>query len=565
MSLPSPPLHPLWAFISKNIKKLAKNNDFSLVKVFMMGDKTKIFIEKAKVVHGDKYDYSKVKYNKAIDKVCIICPIHGEFWQTPQVHLRGGGCYQCGLEKIRTKNTTSKEEFIERAKKVHGDKYDYSKVEYVNNCTKVCIICPIHGEFWQTPQVHLRGGGCIKCYNESKSKTSEEFIAEAVKIHGNKYDYSKVEYINAHTKVRIICKEHGEFLQTPCNHLNGNGCPKCKGKILSETRRKPLDDFINEANIIHNNKYFYNEAKYITCDDKITIICPIHQQSLAEDEICKHIEDKIGKGKIIRRINNIFGNKLEIDILIPSLNIGIEYNGLYWHSEEYGKDRFYHVMKTDMAQEKGIKLIQIFEDEWTENKELVLNKIDHILGISNSLPKIFARKTSVKEITLKEAKEFFAKNHIQGFVPSTLYIGAFYDDMLIGAISFKQEKENEWNLTRMATDINYICIGVCGKMFSFFTKKYTWKKIKTFADRRWTNSKEDNIYIKLGFKLKEVLKPDYRYIVNKKRVHKFNFRKKILSEKFKLKKDLTEKEMANILNLKKIWDCGLFKYEMVQR
>ena len=124
---------------------------------------TKDFIEKAKQIHGDKYDYSKVEYVNYKTKVCIICPKHGEFWQNPHHHLsRKQGCHLCnGGVNLNT------EEFIDKAKKIHGDKYDYSKVKYIDNRTKVCIICPEHGEFWQTPNCHLNGQGCPKC-NQSK-------------------------------------------------------------------------------------------------------------------------------------------------------------------------------------------------------------------------------------------------------------------------------------------------------------------------------------------------------------------------------------------------------------
>ena len=121
----------------------------------------------------------------------------------------------------------TKEEFIAKAKLVHGDKYDYSKVEYVGALTKVCIICPKHGEFCQEANSHLRGQGCPKCKYEKQTCTTDEFIAKAKKIHGDKYDYSKVEYVNDRTKVCIICPKHGEFWQTPNHHLSGCGCPKC--------------------------------------------------------------------------------------------------------------------------------------------------------------------------------------------------------------------------------------------------------------------------------------------------------------------------------------------------
>ena len=198
---------------------------------------TEEFIKRAKKAHRNKYDYSKVIYENCNKKVCIICPKHGEFWQLPITHIKGGGCPKCAGVK---KHTT--EEFIELAKKVHGDKYDYSKVKYINNKTKVCIICPKHGEFWQTPNTHLSGQGCPKCSyehgrcNKVSSKTAwngkDGFIKKADIVHNNKYDYSKVKYINNKTPVCIICPEHGEFWQRPDNHLHGQECPVCKTSKL---------------------------------------------------------------------------------------------------------------------------------------------------------------------------------------------------------------------------------------------------------------------------------------------------------------------------------------------
>ena len=136
--------------------------------------------------------------------------------------------------------------FIKNAKNVHGDKYDYSKVEYVNAHTKVCIICLEHGEFWQTPSNHLSGKGCILCANVKKI-TTEEFIKRAKEVHGNKYDYSKVEYINNKIKVCIICPIHGEFWQMPINHLLGRGCKVCVGNSYNYL----TNEWVQKAKEIH--------------------------------------------------------------------------------------------------------------------------------------------------------------------------------------------------------------------------------------------------------------------------------------------------------------------------
>jgi len=203
---------------------------------------TEEWIASARKVHGDKYDYSKVNYVNNKTNVCIICPEHGEFLQNPKNHLKGNGCPKCANEATGERRRLSKSEFIKKSREVHGDKYDYSKVEYIDNKTKVCIICPEHGEFWQRPHDHLNGRGCRTCEIEKRTLTKEEFIKKAKELHGDKYDYSKVTYVGAHTKIRIICHEHGEFWQRPNDHTKGAGCPKCNLSHLERSMMNYLDE-----------------------------------------------------------------------------------------------------------------------------------------------------------------------------------------------------------------------------------------------------------------------------------------------------------------------------------
>ena len=261
------------------------------------------FVEKARLVHGNKYNYSKVNYINNRTKICIICPKHGEFWQRPGDHLNGCGCVECFNDDKRGKssqlNTIS---FIEKARKIHSDKYDYSKVEYVNNHTKVCIICPRHGEFWQTPNDHLDGCGCPMCgriiANRKTSSNKEHFIEKARKIHSDKYDYSKVEYVNNHTKVCIICPRHGEFWQTPHSHLCGRECPYCKTSKME----KEISMLLKENNIkysLHERKLFKTnvELDFYLPDYNIAIECQGEQHF-------KPIKHFGGNEKYRRRIKN---------------------------------------------------------------------------------------------------------------------------------------------------------------------------------------------------------------------------------------------------------------------
>ena len=544
-------------------------------------NKKEEFIRKSQYKHYSKYDYSKVEYIDSKTKVCIICPEHGEFWQVPSSHVRGCGCPLCAKEeksKMRRGNTDT---FIYNAIKVHSTRYNYSKTNYINSRTKVCIICPEHGEFMMTPSNHLNGQGCPKCMG--KQMDNGLFISKANEVHGDKYDYSKVEYIDSKTKVCIICPEHGEFWQVPAKHLYGRGCPKCSMEHRKDRQKISYYEFLKKVKKVHNGKYSYSDApNFNGMHSKIEIICPKHGvftqlaydhlaghgcpkcaaiESEAEREIYEYICSLIGSDEVIKKDRSILNGK-EIDILIPKYNIGIEYNGLKWHSEEFNKDSEYHLFKTNECKKKGVNLIQIFEDEYLFHKEIVFEKIKHILGKSEDKPKIYGRYCSIVEVNNETAKIFLEKNHIQGYGKSSVCLSALYNGKIIAVMTFKKFDNGNWELTRFASDYKYICCGVGGKLFKYFIKKYNPNEVKSFADRRWTVN-DENLYIKLGFELDGILKPDYRYVYSDKtteRIHKFNFRKNTLNRKYGLPLIMTESKMAKELGYYKIWDCGLYRY-----
>jgi hypothetical protein len=211
----------------------------------------KQFLEKSKLKHGEKYDYSLVEYKSSNKQVSIICPKHGIFQQKPYDHYNGNvGCPICGKKKLDTK------EFIEKSKLKHGEKYDYSLVEYGKNNTKeVKILCTIHGVFHQKPLLHLRGSGCPMCSGNIK-KTTEQFIEKSKLKHGEKYDYSLVEYQNKLTVVNIICPKHGIFQQRPNLHLQGFGCKSCNESRLE----KKVRDFLESKKV-----KFISQKKFTDC------------------------------------------------------------------------------------------------------------------------------------------------------------------------------------------------------------------------------------------------------------------------------------------------------------
>ncbi|MDC1358951.1 endonuclease domain-containing protein [Gammaproteobacteria bacterium] len=209
---------------------------------------TEDFIRRAKEAHGFKYDYSKVKYIGANKDIKIICPEHGPFWQRASNHMTGRGCDDCGdIDRLKYK-TKSHRDVLSDFERVHKGKYSYEKVNYINSKTNITINCPIHDDFSQLPTHHLQGSGCPKCRDEQTSirhsKTQDDFIQQAIKIHGDKYDYSKTIVSGSHNYLIVTCPKHKDWEVLQTNHLSGYGCPKClhkaEGRICEYILKKNI-------------------------------------------------------------------------------------------------------------------------------------------------------------------------------------------------------------------------------------------------------------------------------------------------------------------------------------
>lgn len=241
---------------------------------------TEIFIERSLEKHGTLYDYSKSNYIDSGTKITITCSIHGDFLQTGVRHWTGQGCPECGKIKIIAKNTRTQGQFLEKATFTHGDSYSYAKTDYIYGGEKVIITCKIHGDFEQTPNAHLSGQGCPKCgrirSTKESTKTQDQFLEKASKVHNNFYDYSKVHYIGDKQRVTIICPIHGDFNQIPNNHEFGQGCPRCGELSKANSQRYNTDIFIEKSNKKHNFLYGYSKTNYISSKEKVTIECPVH-------------------------------------------------------------------------------------------------------------------------------------------------------------------------------------------------------------------------------------------------------------------------------------------------
>lgn len=236
---------------------------------------TETYVARAREVHGDRYDYGKVVYVSAQDYIEIGCPDHGTFRQKARAHLLYG-CKKCGHLRNADERRLDKQKFVSLSRNKHGNRYDYSNVEFRNQHEKVEIICPEHGSFWQPVNDHLKGHGCAKCGKKKGVATRQtgripyDWKGRAIQFHGDMYDYSESKFLGWNKKVTIICHLHGPFDQLPTNHLRGNGCPTCR----QEKARLGFDQFVQRANERHGDKYDY--VSYCHEKNQVGIVCAIH-------------------------------------------------------------------------------------------------------------------------------------------------------------------------------------------------------------------------------------------------------------------------------------------------
>ena len=325
--------------------------------------------------------------------------------------------------------------------------------------------------------------------------------------------YDLLNYVDNTTKIRIICPIHGEFTQRPNNHLQGNGCPHCANN--ESKGESEIFGFLN---------------KFIGCENK----------------------------------NRTILDGREIDIYIPSLKIGIEYDGLRWHSEEFGKGRSYHLKKLDDCSKKGVRLIHIFEDEWVEKKEVVKSRLMNLIGKTDR--KIYARRCEIIDIDIPVATAFLKDNHIQGACSSQYRYGLYYDGELVALMTFGKLRKNlgseategKYELLRYCSKRNTNVVGGASRLFKHFLKQTNPNEVTSYADRRWNSGK---LYEMLGFTLSHKSQPSYFYVIGGKRHNRFNFRKdKLVKEGY----DASKSEHQIMLDRKiyRIYDCGclVFKY-----
>ena len=291
-----------------------------------------------------------------------------------------------------------KNEFIKKARLIHGNKFIYDKTDLNNRDEKgrIIITCPIHGDFLQTPGSHLAGRGCNLC--SKPIYDTKSFINESIKIHGNKYDYSKVKYIDSHTKVCVICPEHGEFFVSPNNHVRGKGCKQCAIEKNASRCRLTFEEFLERAKKVHGDKYDYSKVEYLNNSTEIAIICPEHGiffqtpghhmdgegcPICKESKLEKLVRENLEKDNIeyVKEYSPKWAGKFRYDFFIPSKKIVIECQGyhhyypVYYSTKEKGIKNYIKRVKDDLkkkelCEKNGLSMIYFTNDKLKKSNEI---------------------------------------------------------------------------------------------------------------------------------------------------------------------------------------------------
>lgn len=400
--------------------------------------------------------------------------------------------------------------------------------------------CPTCGHTWEAPVNRMHTNltkkktiGCLQCYRNKQRSSPLSVTDPDIYDHispDNTIDISQVT--KASRKEIIFDLDCGHSVTiSPRKMSRKNGklqLPQC---ATCQTHSVKYSDISQNTTVYNSNS------------------------SQKEEELFAYIKSIISDDVIIvRNDKELLGGK-EIDILIPEYSIGIEFNGLYWHGEAQGKHRNYHKDKYLQAQQKGVQLITIWEDDWDENKTIVQSMIAYKLKRSTG-KKVYARKTSIHHIDISTARDFMNAYHIQGYTQGSYYLGLYDNTGQLVAVSIWRKNKTSLYLDRYATSIQVV--GGMGKFLSYVIKQsYHWgfDEIITFSDHEVSDG---GLYETLGFEKDKVLKPDYKYVVDKKRVHKFNYRRKRFKNDPDLIYDenLSEAEMARLNGIDRVWDCG---------
>lgn len=457
-------------------------------------------------------------------KVIVICPKHGEYEVNIRTLLKGDGkCKACANTQTEEHFNEKKNEFITKDKEIYNGKFSFNIDDYKGWTQPMLFTCNDCGHtFTRTPMGHVSHGfkNCSKCaakiYGEERTKTNDQFVAESQAIFGDEFGYDRCQYTKSNNKVILFCKKCGKYFEVEANaHLTRHqGCP-----------------------------YHYRN------------------RSKAEDEIIEYLKT-FGVDPYYG-YRELLEDRYELDIFDEENMFAIEYDGIFWHNEN-NKPRTYHLNKSIECEEKGVRLIHIFEDEWKNKKKQDIWK-SMLANIYKKTPnKIYARNCEIKYVDKRECYDFLDDNHLQGKCASKIRFGLYYNGELVSVMTFGSPRHfiggsnHQYELLRFCSKKYTSVVGGADKLFKFFVKQYSPNSIVSYADRRWSTG---GLYEALGFKLYNKSRPNYYYVIKNERKNRFNFRKKILIEKYGCPEDVSEHDFCKSQGWYRIYDCGSLCYE----
>jgi hypothetical protein len=545
------------------------------------------------------YDFSKFEYINIDTKSKVICPEHGTYLVSAYYALNRlkTPCRSCS-NRILSDTIRMNEDDALRSMVDKFPGYDFSKFEYKGNSVESIVTCPTHGEVLRSRKDMLRtNSACPKC-SGNYSKNTEEWIKSIKLLYPDTeslINFEKTVYINAFTNVVMTCIKHGDFEKSPITTINSTGkyvCTKCNIEDRIESSFYTEEEFLSSLpNGINENDDF-SKVEYIDSNTKILIVCKKHEsyevtpsqyrrgtrcpkcsysaRSLVELLLFDYI--KSIHPNAVSRVRPVPGLVRELDIYIPDLNLGIEYNGNFFHRDPDPEfDRLDGKMasktslldKTRMFKDAGIRIIHIFEDEWLEKPEVVKSRLRSILGKDAVC---YARKGVIKEVSEGDCQLFEDENHIQGHAKgSCVRLGLYIEGNLKALMSFSKlryeaHSKDEYELLRFCS-LGTV-VGGFSRLLSHFRNKHNPSRVVSYSDKRWSIG---HVYSKNGFSLVSTSPPGYFWCKGQKRFSRVRFQRHKLSDVFEqnFPESMTEKEIMYSKNFFKIFDCGQDKWELI--
>ena len=492
-------------------------------------------LSRAEAIHAGKgYAYAEPLggFKNMRQKLTIVCPEHGEFYQQVQAHLKGQSCPKCSKLRASRKISLSWPDFLERAATAHPERgyiYEEPVGGKQGGKHKLRITCPVHGLFLQTPETHLAGKyGCPQCAREAVADALRYGLEQTAEVslapHPGKYELitTPENFGGFQEKLELHCScqrkdgsVHGSFTALPTNLSRGKGCPACVGRISKAELE--IDEFI---------------------------------RSLGLHTIRARGRDLPGLGQ------------QELDIYVPDRAVAVEHNGLIWHSERFKKNRNYHREKSDLAASLGVKLIHIFEDEWLGKQDIVKSRLRMALGFCSD--RIFARNTRVVLLNHTEASSFLKHTHLQGpGTPAKVRLGLQHQGRVIAVATYGKARYGNagWELLRYASEGQVI--GGASKLLAYFRKNFSkpGEQLISFANRCWG---EGNLYSRLGFTYEGITPPNYSYVKGSARYSRERFQKHKLAKLFEsFDPKLTEVQNCWNNGYYRVFDCGNSKWSLI--